>query len=93
MKNLLQIPEMLRRDPCANLTQKLPQAETSLFLFTGLAETAANTEWIVIPMRLIMLDALGFETNKERHRCESIEEVIAYINKWADVKSELGLRH
>ncbi|MBO1909866.1 NAD-dependent DNA ligase LigA, partial [Microvirga sp. 3-52] len=34
-------------------------------------------------------DALGFETNKERQRCESIEEVIAYINKWADAKSDL----
>ena len=34
-------------------------------------------------------DALGFETNKERRRCESIEEVIAYISKWADAKSDL----
>jgi DNA ligase (NAD+) len=34
-------------------------------------------------------DALGFETNKERQRCESIDEVIAYINKWADAKSDL----
>ena len=34
-------------------------------------------------------DVLGFETNKERRRCESIEDVIAYINKWADAKSDL----
>ena len=40
-------------------------------------------------MRLNYADALGFETNKERQRCKSIEEVIAYIKKWADAKSDL----
>ena len=30
------------------------------------------------------LDALGFETNKERQHCATIEEVLAFIEKWTD---------
>ncbi|WP_342514366.1 NAD-dependent DNA ligase LigA [Sporosarcina sp. FSL K6-1522] len=36
------------------------------------------------------LDALGFETNKERQRCTSIEEVIAYIEKWTASRLDLN---
>ena len=36
------------------------------------------------------LDSLGFETNKERQRCASIEEVIAYIEKWTAIRADLN---
>ncbi|MFJ7936531.1 NAD-dependent DNA ligase LigA [Sporosarcina sp. NPDC096371] len=36
------------------------------------------------------LDSLGFETNKERQNCDSIEEVIAYIEKWTAVRADLN---
>ncbi|MCG7337408.1 NAD-dependent DNA ligase LigA [Sporosarcina sp. ACRSM] len=35
------------------------------------------------------LDALGFETNQERKRCASIDEVIDYIGKWVENRSKL----
>ena len=35
------------------------------------------------------LDALGFETNKERQRCDTIDEVIDYIGKWVESRSDL----
>ena len=35
------------------------------------------------------LDALGFETNKERKRCDTIDEVIDYIGKWVESRSDL----
>lgn len=38
---------------------------------------------------LDFVDRLGFETNKERKRCVTIEEVIEYVNKWMDTRSNL----
>ncbi|KXH86770.1 NAD-dependent DNA ligase LigA [Sporosarcina sp. HYO08] len=35
------------------------------------------------------LDTLGFETNKARERCRSIDEVIQYIEKWSAKRAEL----
>lgn len=35
------------------------------------------------------LDSLGFKTNKERKRCESIEEVIEYVQGWTDKRPNL----
>lgn len=35
------------------------------------------------------LDTLGFETNHERMRCASIEEVIDYVGKWVERRSDL----
>ena len=35
------------------------------------------------------LAALGFETNKERKRCATIEEVIDYVGKWVERRSAL----
>ncbi len=35
------------------------------------------------------VDALGFETNKERKRCKTIDEVIEYVNKWTEKRSSL----
>ena len=38
---------------------------------------------------LTYVDGLGFETNKERERCATIEEVIAYVDKWVEKRTEL----
>ena len=38
---------------------------------------------------LTYVDGLGFETNKERERCATIEEVIAYVGKWVEKRTEL----
>ena len=50
---------------------------------------AVHTDKIVIQMSLDYLDALGFETNKERQRCDTIDEVIDYVGKWAERRSDL----
>lgn len=34
-------------------------------------------------------DQLGFQTNKERKRCQTIEEVIAYVDEWTGKRSSL----
>lgn len=36
------------------------------------------------------VDELGFETNQERLRCHSIDEVIMYIEKWTEQRSNLN---
>ncbi|EFV74066.1 NAD-dependent DNA ligase LigA [Cytobacillus pseudoceanisediminis] len=36
------------------------------------------------------LDSLGFKTNKERKRCESIEKVIEYVQGWTDKRPNLS---
>jgi len=36
------------------------------------------------------VDKLGFETNKERQQCQSIEEVIKYIEKWSEKRLALN---
>ncbi|MFD1927751.1 NAD-dependent DNA ligase LigA [Sporosarcina siberiensis] len=38
---------------------------------------------------LDFVSRLGFETNKERKRCATIEEVIEYVNIWMDKRSNL----
>lgn len=35
------------------------------------------------------LAALGFETNKERKRCDTMDEVIDYVGKWGESRSAL----
>lgn len=35
------------------------------------------------------LDTLGFETNKERQHCSTIEEVLAFVEKWTVIRSDL----
>ncbi|MGE1114816.1 NAD-dependent DNA ligase LigA [Priestia megaterium] len=39
---------------------------------------------------LNLLDELGFKTNKERQACETIDDVIAYIESWQTQRSELS---
>jgi len=38
---------------------------------------------------LDLLEKLGLKVNKERRKCESIEEVIEYINKWTENRPNL----
>lgn len=38
---------------------------------------------------LDLLESLGFKTNKERRKCSSIEEVIAYVNEWTEQRPSL----
>ena len=38
---------------------------------------------------LAYLDTLGFKTNKERARCSSIDDVIAYIERWTTKRADL----
>ncbi|AUO12196.1 NAD-dependent DNA ligase LigA [Priestia megaterium] len=39
---------------------------------------------------LNLLDELGFKTNRERQTCETIEDVIAYIESWQTQRPELS---
>ncbi|MCM3773319.1 NAD-dependent DNA ligase LigA [Priestia aryabhattai] len=39
---------------------------------------------------LNLLDELGFKTNKERQTCETIDDVIAYIESWQTKRPELS---
>ncbi|MBY0091826.1 NAD-dependent DNA ligase LigA [Priestia megaterium] len=39
---------------------------------------------------LNLLDELGFKTNKERQACETIDDVIAYIESWQTQRPELS---
>lgn len=36
------------------------------------------------------LDGLGFETNRERQKCNNIDEVIDYVGKWVENRSDLA---
>ncbi|MEK5037051.1 NAD-dependent DNA ligase LigA [Sporosarcina sp. FSL K6-3457] len=36
------------------------------------------------------LDVLGFVTNKERQHCATIEEVLAFIEKWTEIRLDLN---
>ncbi|WKA59532.1 NAD-dependent DNA ligase LigA [Planococcus shenhongbingii] len=39
---------------------------------------------------LQFIEALGFKTNNERQVCKSVEEVLAYIEKWTEQRSNLS---
>ena len=39
---------------------------------------------------LTYVDKLGFATNKERERCATIDDVIVYVNKWVEKRTELN---
>ncbi|WP_110926335.1 NAD-dependent DNA ligase LigA [Bacillus massiliglaciei] len=39
---------------------------------------------------LDMLDRIGFKTNKERRRCATIDDVLAYIEEWTEKRQDLA---
>ncbi|MEH6986605.1 NAD-dependent DNA ligase LigA [Cytobacillus firmus] len=65
-------------------------AKRNLDIFVyGIAD-AGNTGIESHSEGLDFLDSLGFKTNKERKRCESIEEVIEYVQGWTDKRPNLS---
>ena len=53
----------------------------------------ANVEEKTIPSHsesLDFLDELGFKTNKNVRTCETIEEVIAYVEEWEEKRPHLA---
>ncbi|QED46462.1 NAD-dependent DNA ligase LigA [Cytobacillus dafuensis] len=50
---------------------------------TGETEIESHSE------ALDFLDTLGFKTNKERRKCENIQEVIEYVQKWTNERPNL----
>ncbi|MBS4191835.1 NAD-dependent DNA ligase LigA [Bacillus sp. FJAT-49705] len=50
---------------------------------TGETEIESHSE------ALEFLDTLGFKTNKERRKCENIQEVIEYVQKWTNERPNL----
>ena len=88
-RNHLQIPGMLLLDHFANWIRKLPRAAILPFSSMASAGMAVHTDKIAIPIRSIILRSIGFETNTERKRCKSIEEVLEYIESWQDRRQDL----
>ncbi|MFE4524626.1 NAD-dependent DNA ligase LigA [Cytobacillus firmus] len=65
-------------------------AKRNLDIFVyGIAD-AGNTGIVSHSEGLDFLDSLGFKTNKERKRCENIEEVIEYVQGWTDKRPNLS---
>jgi DNA ligase (NAD+) len=69
-------------DPKMAATRKL-----DIFLY-GIGNTG-QTGVVSHSEGLDYLDSLGFKTNKERRRCNKIEEVIDYINSWVEKRPHL----
>jgi DNA ligase (NAD+) len=65
-------------------------AKRNLDIFVYGIANAGNTGIISHSEGLDFLDSLGFKTNKERKRCESIEEVIEYVQGWTDKRPNLS---
>ncbi|EWG08581.1 NAD-dependent DNA ligase LigA [Cytobacillus firmus] len=65
-------------------------AKRNLDIFVYGIANAGNTGIVSHSEGLDFLDSLGFKTNKERKRCESIEEVIEYVQGWTDKRPNLS---
>lgn len=65
-------------------------AKRNLDIFVYGIANAGNTGIVSHSEGLDFLDSLGFKTNKERKRCESIEEVIEYVQGWTDKRPDLS---
>ncbi|PPA68974.1 NAD-dependent DNA ligase LigA [Jeotgalibacillus proteolyticus] len=80
-----------RNAAAGSLRQLDPRIASSrnldLFLYGigELGETGAETQ----SGGLDLLSELGFKTNKERRKCESIEEVLQYVEEWTEKRAEL----
>ncbi|GLB61905.1 NAD-dependent DNA ligase LigA [Cytobacillus sp. NCCP-133] len=65
-------------------------AKRNLDLFVyGIADTG-NTGIVTHSEGLDYLDSLGFKTNKERKKCENIDEVLEYVQRWTDKRPNLS---
>ncbi|MCU1808389.1 NAD-dependent DNA ligase LigA [Cytobacillus firmus] len=65
-------------------------AKRNLDIFVYGIANAGNTGIVSHSEGLDFLDSLGFKTNKERKRCESIEEVIEYVQGWTHKRPDLS---
>ncbi|MBN8204220.1 MULTISPECIES: NAD-dependent DNA ligase LigA [Bacillaceae] len=64
-------------------------AKRNLDIFVYGIANAGDTSVVSHSEGLDYLDSLGFKTNKERKGCESIEEVIEYVQGWTDKRPNL----
>lgn len=60
----------------------------SMFVY-GIAGDATDYDVDSHSEALQFAEDLGFETNKERRKCATIEEVLQYIEEWTDKRSSL----
>lgn len=65
-------------------------AKRNLDIFVYGIANAGNTGIVSHSEGLDFLDSLGFKTNKERKICESIEEVIEYVQGWTHKRPDLS---
>lgn len=65
-------------------------AKRNLDIFVYAMTDAGELEIDSHSESLNLLDELGFKTNKERQTCETIDDVIAYIESWQTQRPELS---
>lgn len=64
-------------------------AKRNLDIFVYAMTDAGEQEVEAHSESLDLLDHLGFKTNKERQKCATIEEVLAYIENWQEKRPSL----
>ncbi|UZW66756.1 NAD-dependent DNA ligase LigA [Priestia flexa] len=65
-------------------------AKRNLDIFVYAMTDAGEQEVEAHSESLDLLDHLGFKTNKERQKCATIEEVLAYIENWQEKRPSLA---
>ncbi|MBM7608042.1 DNA ligase (NAD+) [Lysinibacillus composti] len=82
-----------RNAAAGSLRQLDPKVAASRNLSTFIYAVGGNGEVYGIDSHAEMLDYLqdlGFPSNKERQFCETIEDVLAFINKWTEERPNLA---
>jgi DNA ligase (NAD+) len=81
-----------RNAAAGSLRQLDPQiaAERQLDIFLYAIANMGETNLLFHSEGLNWLDSIGFKTNKERKSCATIEEVLAFIEGWAEKRPHLA---
>ena len=81
-----------RNAAAGSLRQLDPQiaAERQLDIFLYAIANMGETNLFFHSEGLNWLDSIGFKTNKERKSCATIEEVLAFIEGWAEKRPHLA---
>jgi DNA ligase (NAD+) len=81
-----------RNAAAGSLRQLDPQiaAERQLDIFLYAIVNMGETNLLFHSEGLNWLDSIGFKTNKERKSCATIEEVLAFIEGWAEKRPHLA---
>ena len=81
-----------RNAAAGSLRQLDPQiaAERQLDIFLYAIVNMGETNLVFHSEGLNWLDSIGFKTNKERKSCATIEEVLAFIEGWAEKRPHLA---